>query len=101
MISTDQVLHGPRNPAGDPQIDFFNISNPYAMRDNSLQGAADAWSQLRLAAALAIPDAHGTIRFDPDRVFFFGHSQGARPAPASSRSSQRCAAPCCPAPPAS
>jgi len=81
VISTDQVLHGPRNPAGDPQIDFFNISNPYAMRDNSLQGAADAWSQLRLAAALAIPDAHGTIRFDPDRVFFFGHSQGGSTGP--------------------
>lgn len=81
VISTDQVLHGPRNPGGDEQIDFFNISNPYAMRDNSLQGAADAWSQLRLALGLSIPDGPGEIRFDPSRVFFFGHSQGGSTGP--------------------
>ncbi|HWO24987.1 MAG TPA: hypothetical protein VNO30_39880 [Kofleriaceae bacterium] len=82
VISTDQVLHGPRNPTGDAEVDFFNISNPYAMRDNSLQGAADAWSQLRLALGLAIPDGPGAIRFDPSRVFFFGHSQGGSTGPA-------------------
>jgi predicted esterase len=82
VISTDQVLHGPRNPGGDAQLDFFNIANPYAMRDNSLQGAADAWSQLRLALGLAIPDGTGTIRFDPSKVFFFGHSQGGSTGPA-------------------
>jgi hypothetical protein len=76
VISTDQVLHGPRNPGGDPEIDFFNFANPYAMRDNILQGAADAWSQLRLVGNLEIPDDDRTIRFDPARVFFFGHSQG-------------------------
>jgi predicted esterase len=82
VISTDQVLHGPRNPGGDAQLDFFNIANPYAMRDNSLQGAADAWSQLRLALGLAIPDGTGVIRFDPSKVFFFGHSQGGSTGPA-------------------
>ena len=71
-ISTDQVLHGPRNPGGDPEIDFFNFSNPLAARDNALQGTADAFSQLRLANGLTI----GTIKFDPTKVFFFGHSQG-------------------------
>lgn len=82
VISTDQVLHGPRNPSGDEQLDFFNFSNPYAMRDNSLQGAADAWSQLRLAQGLEIPDGAGAIRFDPSKVFFFGHSQGGSTGPA-------------------
>jgi predicted esterase len=82
VISTDQVLHGPRNPGGDEQIDFFNISNPYAMRDNSLQGAADAWSQLRLALGLSLPDGKIAIRFDPSRVYFFGHSQGGSTGPA-------------------
>ena len=83
VISTDQVLHGPRNPGGDEQIDFFNISNPFAMRDNSLQGAADAWSQMRLAFGLAIPDGGaGEIRFDPSKVYFFGHSQGGSTGPA-------------------
>jgi len=81
VISTDQVLHGQRNPGGDPEIDFFNFVNPYAMRDNSLQGAADAWSQLRLALGLAIPDPPRTIRIDPLKVFFFGHSQGGATGP--------------------
>lgn len=76
VISTDQVLHGPRNPTGDPEIDFFNFQNPSAMRDNALQGAADAWSQLRLANGLSIADGGRTITFDSNRVYFFGHSQG-------------------------
>jgi hypothetical protein len=78
VISTDQVLHGPRNPDGtDPQIAFFNFNNPIAARDNPLQGAADAWSQMRLAIALTFSDGgNRTIKFDADRLFFFGHSQG-------------------------
>jgi hypothetical protein len=76
VISTDQVLHGPRNPGGNAELDFFNIANPFAMRDNVLQGAADAWSQMRLASNLSIPDGNRTITFDPTRVYFFGHSQG-------------------------
>ncbi len=75
-ISTDQVLHGPRNPGGNPALDFFNITNVYAARDNALQGTADAFSLLRLALGLSIPDGGRTITFDPDRVSFFGHSQG-------------------------
>lgn len=81
VISTDQVLHGPRNPGGDPEIDFFNVTNPYAMRDNSLQGAADAWSQLRLVEGGAIHAGAETILLDPARVFFFGHSQGGSTGP--------------------
>jgi hypothetical protein len=77
VISTDQVLHGPRDPTGtDPSIAFFNFNNPPAGRDNPLQGAADAWSQMRLALGMSIVDGARTIRFDPNRVFFFGHSQG-------------------------
>jgi predicted esterase len=82
VISTDQVLHGPRNPGGDAELDFFNVSNPYAMRDNSLQGAADAWSQLRLALDLTIGNGPGQVRFDPSKVYFFGHSQGGSTGPA-------------------
>jgi predicted esterase len=76
MISTDQVLHGPRNPNGDEQIDFFNVANPFAMRDNSLQGTADAFAQLRLAQGMSFADGGRTIRFDATKVYFFGHSQG-------------------------
>ncbi|HTR50765.1 MAG TPA: hypothetical protein VMJ10_08675 [Kofleriaceae bacterium] len=78
VISTDQVLHGIRNPTGDPDVDFFNFANPYAARDNALQGAADAWSQMRLAFGLSIDDTANsrTITFDQNRLMFFGHSQG-------------------------
>lgn len=83
-ISTDQVLHGPRNPAGtSPEIAFFNFNNPVAGRDNPLQGAADAWSQHRLALGLSITDSDNrVIKFDPNRVYFFGHSQGGLTGPA-------------------
>lgn len=83
-ISTDQVLHGPRNPAGtSPEVAFFNFNNPVAGRDNPLQGAADAWSQQRLALGLQITDTNNrVIKFDPNRVFFFGHSQGGLTGPA-------------------
>ena len=80
VISTDQVLHGPRDPAGlDPDIAFFNFGNPYAARDNALQGAADAWSQERLAFGLGFDDGTGTgttVSVDPTKLSFFGHSQG-------------------------
>lgn len=76
VISTDQVLHGPRNPTGDAEIDFFNVANPYAMRDNGLQGAADAFSQLRLVQGMQFQDSGRTIKFDATKVYFFGHSQG-------------------------
>lgn len=83
VISTDQVLHGPRDPTGtDPSLSFFNFNNPVAGRDNPLQGAADAWSQQRLALGLSIPNAGRTITFDPERVMFFGHSQGGLTGPA-------------------
>ena len=82
-LSTDQVLHGPRNPGGDPEVAFFNFSNPYAGRDNALQGAADAWSQMRLALGMSFSDGGSrTIKFDPARVYFFGHSQGGLTGPA-------------------
>jgi pimeloyl-ACP methyl ester carboxylesterase len=86
VISTDQVLHGPRNPGADPAISFFNLNNPIAGRDNPLQGAADAWAQQRLLDTLTIPasldDTARTITFDMDKLYFFGHSQGGLTGPA-------------------
>jgi len=76
VISTDQVLHGPRNPGGNPELDFFNFGNAYSARDNALQGIADAFSQLRLVQGLSITDTDRTHTFDPTKVYFFGHSQG-------------------------
>ena len=76
-ISMDQVLHGPRNPGGNPDLDFFNFVNPLAARDNSIQGAADNFSLARMVLALAFTDEGREIRFDPARLMYFGHSQGA------------------------
>ena len=75
-ISTDQVLHGPRNPGGDPETAFFNLQNPYAARDNPLQGAADAFSQLRLATGGSLTDGTNAIPVNAAKAMFFGHSQG-------------------------
>jgi hypothetical protein len=81
MITTDQVLHGPRNPGGDPQIDFYNFANPAAARDNAMQGYGDAFSTLRFALGQQIVDGPRTLRIDPARVMFFGHSQGGQTGP--------------------
>jgi predicted esterase len=79
-VSIDQVLHGPRGDGRDPAVTFFNFENPLAARDNPLQGAADGFSLLRLVEGLVVPRGSGgpaaDIRFDGERIFFFGHSQG-------------------------
>jgi hypothetical protein len=76
VISTDQVLAGPRDPGNPDGNDFFNFTNPLAARDNALQGVADAFSLLRLAKSLSITDGARTITVDPARLMFFGHSEG-------------------------
>lgn len=84
VMSIDQVLHGPRNPGASPEISFFNFQNPLAARDNTIQGAADNFTLTRVAldfsydepadAKTGDPGRH--IQFDPDKMYFFGHSQG-------------------------
>jgi hypothetical protein len=78
VISIDQVLHGPRNPGESPEISFFNFQNPLAARDNTLQGAADDFSVVRLVEAFEYvdPELGRAIRFDESKLYFFGHSQG-------------------------
>jgi predicted esterase len=72
VISMDQVLNAVRDPANNPDFDFFNVQNPQAARCNTVQGGADDFSLLRLALGI---DFDG-VTFDPDRYYFFGHSQG-------------------------
>jgi len=84
VMSIDQVLHGPRNPGASPEISFFNFQNPLAARENTIQGAADNFSLVRVAmdfdfdepadAKSGDPGRH--IEFDDDKMYFFGHSQG-------------------------
>lgn len=81
MISIDQVSHEPRIPTGSsPEILFFNFQNPLSARDNTLQGAADNFYLLRLVLGFEYSDPFlggpKNVRFDPERIYFFGHSQG-------------------------
>ena len=75
-ISIDQVLNAVRDPGGNPDVDFFNFQNPQAARNNAVQGGADDFSVVRLVQGFSYDDGNSTITFDPDRIYFFGHSQG-------------------------
>ena len=75
-ISTDQVLHGPRSPGASPEVAFFNFENPLSARDNPIQGAVDDFTLVRLVDGLTVTTPNGAAGFDPQRVYFFGHSQG-------------------------
>jgi pimeloyl-ACP methyl ester carboxylesterase len=79
VLGISQPLHADRAPPGtSPELDSFNYANPDAGRTNFRQGALD---QVYLAEALTRATAtftHDgeTIRLDPSRVAYFGHSQG-------------------------
>ncbi|MBX3184909.1 MAG: hypothetical protein KF915_19965 [Polyangiaceae bacterium] len=83
-MGIDQIFHGTRPGAdgGNPDILFFNVSNPVAARANGPQSAIDVVQQARLftETRIEIPaevsNTGAAIRFDPTRVMFMGHSQG-------------------------
>jgi len=80
VVSIDQVLHGPRAPAGtDVDTAFFNFNNLIAARDNVKQGALDDFQLIRLVKTIDVasaPTIGGPIQFDTTKIYFFGHSQG-------------------------
>jgi hypothetical protein len=91
-IGIDQPYHGTRagappenSPTRDTDIALatFNFSNPDAGRTNARAAAVDVLTQLRLVRnrAFVVPSTvakdGAEVRFDPARVTFFGHSQGA------------------------
>ena len=80
-ISIDAPAHGTRSGGLDPQLTFFNIANVLAMRDNIRQGAVDLLVLERFVQAfdVAAEDSptDAAIRFDAERIFAMGHSQGA------------------------
>jgi hypothetical protein len=87
MLGFDQVFHGERAPMGtNPETAFFNFLNAEAGRTNNLQAALDLVQCGRFVRGLSVPVRHTdgtmyTARFDPARVFVFGHSQGGLNAP--------------------
>jgi hypothetical protein len=87
MMGVDQIFHGdrpghPANPA-DQNFLFFNYLNVAAARANGRQSAIDEVQRARLftEGAFEIPAAvshtGAAIHFDPARILYFGHSQGA------------------------
>jgi len=62
---------------GDPERLFFNALNPLAAKGNSLQGFADVFQMVRLAENFDVDVAGlGQVRLDPNRILYYGHSQG-------------------------
>jgi hypothetical protein len=80
MVGIDEVLHGTRDPTmSDPDLTFFNFRNPYGARYNPIQGALDDFQVVRLLKNINVAAAPTTgvpIKFDPDRIYYKGHSQG-------------------------
>lgn len=79
VMSIDQVMHGDRLSSGDSANLFFNFQNPLASRANVMQAALEDYQLVRLATAFDVVERHRggrTIRFDEDKLYFFGHSQG-------------------------
>lgn len=85
-MNIEAPLTGPRHPQGSTDgIDFFNVQNPVAFRDNIRQAALDYASLVRMARTLRIPAAlcpgaaagGSEFFFDADNFLFYGHSTGA------------------------
>jgi hypothetical protein len=94
MIGIDQPLHGLRAGATPDGSNFYNPLNPYALRDNPRQAAADSLTIHELVARLRIDQALITGSPGVGYVFpakkvalqkrarmFMGHSQGATTGP--------------------
>jgi predicted esterase len=80
-MGIDAPVHGERNPTEDDTL-FFNILNPDAIRCNPLQAALDHAAQAVVVQRLVVPRATleregREVRFDPERIYYVGHSQGA------------------------
>ncbi len=79
-LGIDQPLHGVRATEDtDPEYHTFNYFNPDSARSTIRQGSLD---EIFLATMFSRQQAsfdteeHGEVLLDPDRIAFFGHSQG-------------------------
>lgn len=88
VISLDQPMHGTRRgppPLGllDPGPLFYNFANPPAAKGNLYQGAADSYQMVMFAKIAASANLAGTgkLKFDPNQIYFMGHSQGGTTGP--------------------
>lgn len=86
-ISVDGPHGGLRNVShGDEQFLVFNVGNPWALRDNVRQSAAELGLVAHVLASLDFdasdcPGASARASFDASRLALMGHSMGATIAP--------------------
>ncbi len=83
VMGIDQPLHGTRyeGDEGGEIINSFNFFNVAAARTNFRQSAIDVMVQGQfvrnsLIISSDVARSGDEIRFDPDNVYFFGHSHG-------------------------
>jgi hypothetical protein len=90
VLSIEGVMHGGRTGLlveRSPAALYHNLLNPYAVRDNVIQAAADGFQILRFIQAVheifaeggSYPGLEG-VDLDPDHVYLLGHGEGARSA---------------------
>lgn len=84
-LDIEAALSGPRHPTGSyAGLEFFNFINLVAFRDNIRQAASEFSMLVKMVNNLIIPaelvpdaDIDGDVIFDPENIFFWGHSTGA------------------------
>ena len=77
MIGINQPLHGERGgPSTNVEWHTFNPVNLEASAANLRQGALDLLLLRRMIAEGRLDSEQPLIALDPQRIFFFGHSQG-------------------------
>lgn len=93
VIGFDGMMHGPRQSLTDsstaswkdPGLVFFNAINPRASQYNVMQGSADVFNLVRFAEQAQLTAAQTSLaastKFDPEKIMYYGHSQGTVIAP--------------------
>ena len=80
-VGIEGAQHGSRRGGSDlsPEFLFYNFGNPTAAIGNVEQAAADYFLLTAMLEELTfeVDGVEFPVRFDPDRITFFGHSQGA------------------------
>ena len=80
-VGIEGAQHGARRGPSDlsPELLFYNFGNPAAAVGNLQQAAADYFllTAMLEGLALELEGVDEAVRFDAERINFFGHSQGA------------------------
>lgn len=85
-LSIEAPMVGPRHPKQSFEgLDFFNVGNPLAFRDNPRQAAIDFSTLIRMLPQLQLPTSlcpkatspTQNFQIDTKKLLFYGHSTGA------------------------